>query len=768
MGVNPDLRSKAELLAAELGSDIDAVAEFLATLSPNAYIYAVDQAGKIRGKKLDGFIAEVVASDIQVKLAANGYEPHCPDCGYPHTQKNGKRGGIQRYRCQKCGRQFSVTSGTILEKTRYTWDVWVDVVYGMLNDHPLASIRTQLSDDRHCHGIELNTVHLMRLKVMNAIASIPSPKLSGVIKIDDTFYRENQKAGRFLVDPLASGKPVRREPRSGLKQSSQLGVRGSEFVTATCMTDSSGHCVIRCLGMGCISQETMRAFVEENTVPGSISFACSDADTTYIGVFRDMNVPHYVRPSDYTSVIEKAGYKSPPKGDKAAARKQWERDERILERLWNEGEIDYILNRGKMTYREFADLKREYNLNLAEVNSLHSLMREAVEKRTRGVASKWLPLYLAWFEYLANRKTDTGKDAVSRKDATEILMEAVATHVNLPYEEVMAARKDPLPFSKPSGKYLRKLEERTAKAREILGDESFRFGAEDGVEGFNVRKLLGTLSDRQLKDLGKATALHDWKHRNRTTLILGLAKLDSIEEILFETIVKKERKRKERSDAKADEWRAKHPYNRQVLKSTFGRDVLRPFTEELLQEVERGSLGGDVVFFDVETTGTSTKSDEVLSLAVVSLSGEPLYEGMFKPLHKRKWDEAAEVNGITPDDVADKPTLLSAKPELDELFGNAGLIVGWNSYLFDMRMLYAGGIDIPNEPERYLDLMEEFVRLWNAMPGRTKQQKLPKLFRLVDTAGMLGIDAYTPDKQHTAAGDAAVLIGIWEWLVNAI
>ena len=48
MGNNPELRSKAAELAAELGSDIDAVAEFLATLSPNAYIYAVEQAGKIR------------------------------------------------------------------------------------------------------------------------------------------------------------------------------------------------------------------------------------------------------------------------------------------------------------------------------------------------------------------------------------------------------------------------------------------------------------------------------------------------------------------------------------------------------------------------------------------------------------------------------------------------------------------------------------------------------------------------------------------------
>lgn len=56
----------------------------------------------------------------------------------------------------------------------------------------------------------------------------------------------------------------------------------------------------------------------------------------------------------------------------------------------------------------------------------------------------------------------------------------------------------------------------------------------------------------------------------------------------------------------------------------------------------------DIVVCDVETTGFSSKSDEVLSLTAVNGHGEILFDGMFKPERKTSWLEATKVNGITP------------------------------------------------------------------------------------------------------------------------
>lgn len=43
------------------------------------------------------------------------------------------------------------------------------------------------------------------------------------------------------------------------------------------------------------------------------------------------------------------------------------------------------------------------------------------------------------------------------------------------------------------------------------------------------------------------------------------------------------------------------------------------------------ATGKKIVFIDTETTGTNKQYDEVLSLAVVNIDGEVLYDGMFKP-----------------------------------------------------------------------------------------------------------------------------------------
>lgn len=57
---------------------------------------------------------------IEQKMIANDIVPTCPKCNATDKYsivKNGKRGGIQRYKCKDCNIKFSLFTDTILEKT---------------------------------------------------------------------------------------------------------------------------------------------------------------------------------------------------------------------------------------------------------------------------------------------------------------------------------------------------------------------------------------------------------------------------------------------------------------------------------------------------------------------------------------------------------------------------------------------------------------------------------------------------------------------------
>lgn len=119
-----------------------------------------------------------------------------------------------------------------------------------------------------------------------------------------------------------------------------------------------------------------------------------------------------------------------------------------------------------------------------------------------------------------------------------------------------------------------------------------------------------------------------------------------------------------------------------------------------------------VVVFDTETTGTGASSskypDEILSLAVMNLAGDVLYEGMFKPVNRVRWPKAEAVNGISPAMVADKPGIADCKAEIEAAFAGAKLLVGYNIE-FDLRFLEAAGIKLPRC--RKFDVMTEFAKV---------------------------------------------------------
>lgn len=195
----------------------DQLVEQVAQLSINEMMFLIAEANKRNDTSLKKVIANAVAGDIQQHIDDSELEMACPDCGSTHTKKNGKRNGLQRYACQDCGYRFTTLSGTLLEKTYYSWDVWVAVVQSLINGMSIEKTRQMLEDDYKCQDITIKTVHRMRLKIMNAISKIPTPKLSGIVQFDDTYFRENQKGNQEeLVSPFS--RRLRLRARTKIRQ----------------------------------------------------------------------------------------------------------------------------------------------------------------------------------------------------------------------------------------------------------------------------------------------------------------------------------------------------------------------------------------------------------------------------------------------------------------------------------------------------------------------------------------------------------------------
>lgn len=163
-------------------------------------------------------------------LADLGVNRACPGCGSVAVVHNGLTdAGVQRFRCQDCGKNFTRFTGTLLEKSRFPWEVWVEVLKMTLSDSSLADIKNVLEQDFGCEGIDIKTVFAMRMKLIHAMATVEPPKLIGVIQMDESFLRESQKGHNLELVSYVNG--LERVPRYGYHPS-KLGLWAPSLPTS--------------------------------------------------------------------------------------------------------------------------------------------------------------------------------------------------------------------------------------------------------------------------------------------------------------------------------------------------------------------------------------------------------------------------------------------------------------------------------------------------------------------------------------------------------
>lgn len=494
---------------------------------------------KVRQVKVLDQINQMKQEEIQTKLEALSPVSACPSCNSNNFVKNGSRYGLQRYYCKNCKTTFSVTTDTFMEGTTWTWEVWVKLVQMTVNNYSLDAMLDTLEKDYDLVGLNRKSVHLARHKLLYAMSLMPKPTLTGIVQVDETFFRENQKGtrtdlGKKLINVLPRSVEVRL-PRRGYSPS-RMGVLSPEYACVVCAVDNSNHAISIITSMG---KADPAMFIDHfDQYFKDITYLCSDGSPLYKDYCVLKSIPHYVRPSSFVGNLRKAGYIAGVRSqsDDDAVKELYTKNKKIAAQLYTDGVLDYIETANSMPFTEFCKIKYEYGLNLSRVNAFHNYLKLNLEKETTGVATKSLPAYVDAFTFLYNWRHDHKTTLSSMKDAEILLTELVKNKNAFTLNDMK--KRDFYIAPKPTGRYLALLDKATKEMRRKTDNKFFKFDEEDRVISFDHRKYIKETTVGKLRPYGKKYGIKGYtrmKHWALYSAIMDLPKED-IEDIVCDLI----------------------------------------------------------------------------------------------------------------------------------------------------------------------------------------------------------------------------------------
>lgn len=100
------------------------------------------------------------------------------------------------------------------------------------------------------------------------------------------------------------------------------------------------------------------------------------------------------------------------------------------------------------------------------------------------------------------------------------------------------------------------------------------------------------------------------------------------------------------------------------------------------------NLTRPIIFFDLETTGTSVTTDRIVEISLIKLFPDGHTEEKTRRINPERHipEASTAVHHITDDDVKDEPTFKQIAKSLHDLFDNCD-IAGFNSNKFDVPLL---------------------------------------------------------------------------------
>lgn len=162
------------------------------------------------------------------------------------------------------------------------------------------------------------------------------------------------------------------------------------------------------------------------------------------------------------------------------------------------------------------------------------------------------------------------------------------------------------------------------------------------------------------------------------------------------------------------------------------------------------------IILDTETTGLHPGEDELLQVSIIDTNGVILLNEYIKPDRSTEWTDAMRINQITPEMVANAPSIrdpyLHAK--IQHILNNADKVIGYNT-MFDIAFLAAAGFDVPQQDE-LIDVMEEFAEKY----GELRDDGSYKWQRLTTAAAYYGFE--WPINAHNSLADCLATLHVYQ------
>ena len=217
----------------------------------------------------------------------NEKQGKCPHCGSLKYVRNGKKNGVQNYKCKSCNRGFTAYTGTWLAHI-HKKEKLVPYLKMMQQGSSLNKIKEQLE-------ISKKTAFDWRHKICASLDKQEMNKLSGITESDETFFLHSEKGERKLD----------REARKRGKEVKKRGI-SKDHVAVITTTDRKKTMCLQVTCFGRISQSDIEATI--GNMVNSTTVLCSDGHRSYQSFAKEKKLEHHIVTASKNERVKEGKY----------------------------------------------------------------------------------------------------------------------------------------------------------------------------------------------------------------------------------------------------------------------------------------------------------------------------------------------------------------------------------------------------------------------------------------------------------------------------
>jgi transposase-like protein len=233
------------------------------------YFMSLDESNK---QMIINELIKIIESDSPLPSEPNSKDVQCPHCKSDRIRGNGFTAlKVQKYYCNGCKKNFSDQTSKVWCGVKKKSD-FQKYIYCLLSGY---SIRKGALECK----ISINTSFIWRHKLLSCFNQISDQNYTGILEIDELFFRESQKGSRKMTRPSRK----RGEPAS------KRGI-SEEQVAVIATTDRTGNKGFEAVKLGRITKQNVEKVLENKI--DKVETICSDKHVSYEAFTKDKPIKH--------------------------------------------------------------------------------------------------------------------------------------------------------------------------------------------------------------------------------------------------------------------------------------------------------------------------------------------------------------------------------------------------------------------------------------------------------------------------------------------